>query len=124
MSLQRRFLDRPAGFCHGTPDLGVVPLRGRLLATVAFVEALQSLTLALLRGAFTLVRSLLALIGRLLTLVGDTVPFVGDPVSFVGDQLAPGLLGFTAGYSVLTFVQIIGAPVDVSPSAGTLDTDH
>ncbi len=60
-----------------------------MLAPLAFVDALQSLTLALLGRALADIRIQLSLVGEFLAEVCDPVTLIGDAVSFVGDPLAP-----------------------------------
>jgi hypothetical protein len=61
-----------------------------VLALRTFVDAAQSLALALRGRTLALVRTQLAIVGHLLTIVGDAIPLVGDAISFISDPLAPG----------------------------------
>lgn len=60
-----------------------------VLAFLAFVGALQPLTLALLGRALADIRVQLSLVGEFLAEICDPVPLIGDAVSFVSDPLAP-----------------------------------
>lgn len=96
-----------------------------MLALPAFVDALHSLTLALLGRALAGIRIQLSLVGELLADVRDPVPLIGDAVSFVGDPLAPGQLALAQRNRILALIELSRAGIESAWRVGTvLGSDH
>ncbi len=94
-------------------------------ALLAFVGALQSLTLALLGCTLADIRIQLSLVGELLAEVCDPVPLISDAVSFVGDPLAPRELTLAQRHCLLALIELSGAGIEFNSRVGTvLGGDH